>query len=79
MPGFTLEDLDNYFVYHKPTPEALPKFKKIRAAGRELARTILMNCPQSADTTVAIRHVLSAVADANRSIAVNECPPAPDD
>lgn len=79
MPGFTEADLDNYFVHHTPTEAAIPKFKEIREQGKALARTILNNCPQCAETTLAIRKVLSAVAEANRGIAVHECPAAPDD
>ena len=79
MPGLTMDDLNNIFVYRKPTKEALPKFKSIRETGKTLAQVILINCPPCADTTAAVRKVREAVMTANQAIAVNECPAAPND
>jgi hypothetical protein len=63
------EELDVWFKYHAPTILDVPKFEAIRNKARELAETILMNTPPSADQTVAIRLVREAVMVANASIA----------
>jgi hypothetical protein len=74
MPHITVLDVDNWFEYHTPTSEALPKFKEIREAGKNLALVIMDNCPECPDTTVAIRKVREAVMTANAAIACLECP-----
>lgn len=61
--------LQNWFTYHSPTPEQLPKYQAIREAGLALATAIRDNSPASADQTAAIRKVRDAVMTANASIA----------
>jgi hypothetical protein len=61
--------LENWFTYHTPTAEQLPKYKVIREAGLALATVILENTPPSADQTDAIRKIREAVMTANASIA----------
>jgi len=61
--------LDNWFVYHTPSPEQIPKYHLIREAGKKLAETILENTPPSADQTAAIRKVREAVMTANAALA----------
>lgn len=78
MVHITGADISNWFKYHSPTPEAIPKFKEIRLAGESLALTILENCPDCPDTAVAIRKVREAVMTANAAIACNECPVSDD-
>jgi hypothetical protein len=65
----TDQDIDNWFTYHSPTPEQLPKYQAIREAGKHLAKTIMDNTPSSADQSAAIRLVREAVMTANASIA----------
>jgi hypothetical protein len=65
----TKEDLDNWFTYHAPTSDQLPRYEKIRAAGRHLADVILECTPASADQSDAIRKVREAVMTSNASIA----------
>lgn len=65
----TQAELDNWFIYHSPTPDQLPKYTAIRSAGKVLAETILANTPPSADQSAAIRHVREAVMTANAAIA----------
>ena len=65
----TQEHLDNWFVYHTPSPEQIPKYGAIREAGKKLAEAILENTPSSADQSAAIRHVREAVMTANAAIA----------
>ena len=61
--------LINWFSYHAPTEEDLPKFKAIRDAGFTLAKAIVDSSPASADQTAAIRSVRLAVFQANAAIA----------
>jgi len=61
--------LDNWFQYHSPSSDQLPKYQAIREAGKLLASTIVANAPDSADTTAAVRKVREAVMTANQSIA----------
>jgi hypothetical protein len=68
MP-ITKENLDNWFSYHAPTPEQLPKYQAIREAALNLATVIVENSPSSADQTAAIRMVGEAMMTANAAIA----------
>jgi len=63
------DDLTNWFTYHSPTPEQLPKYEKLRKAGKALAEAILDNAPACADQTAAVRKVREAVMTANAAIA----------
>jgi len=65
----TKENLDNWFTYHSPSAEQLPKYQAIREAGAALAETIVVNSPASADQTAAVRSVRLAVMQANAAIA----------
>ena len=65
----TNDQLENWFTYHSPTPDQLPKYQAIREAGKALASVILANTPSSADQTDAIRKVREACMTANASIA----------
>ena len=65
----TNDQLENWFTYHSPTPDQLPKYQAIREAGKALASVILANTPPSADQTDAIRKVREACMTANASIA----------
>lgn len=65
----TEQDIENWFTYHSPSPEQLPKYSKIREVGKNLAQVILDNTPPSADQTAAIRKVREAVMTANAAIA----------
>jgi hypothetical protein len=61
--------LDNWFTYHSPTPEQLPKYQAIREAAKHLAEVIVANAPDVADTTAAVRKVREAAMTANQAIA----------
>ena len=63
------EQLENWFTYHSPTDEQLPKYKAIREAGLAFATVIVENTPISADQTAAIQKIREAVMTANASIA----------
>lgn len=63
------EQLKNWFTYHTPNPEQLPKYLAIREAGMAFAKVIVENSPASADQTAAIRKIREAVMTANQAIA----------
>lgn len=65
----TPEQILNWFTYHSPSTEQLPKYQEIREAGAQLALSIAKNSPASADQTAAIRKVREAVMTANAAIA----------
>jgi hypothetical protein len=65
----TKEQLEDWFTYHSPTPEQLPKYKAIRVAALQFAEVIVENTPPSADQTAAIRLIREATMTANASIA----------
>lgn len=68
-PMTTEEKLDNWFTYHPPTSDEHVRYAEIRLAGKEFAQKLVALCPESADLTVAIRHIRDAVYSANASIA----------
>lgn len=61
--------LDNWFTYHSPDAEQLPKYQAIRDAAKNLAQVIVNNTPPSADQSAAIRLVREAGMTANAAIA----------
>ena len=63
------EQLDNWFVYHSPSADQLPKYQAIREAAKVFAATIVANAPDCADTTAAVRKVREATMTANQAIA----------
>lgn len=64
MDKLSDDQLKNWFTYHSPSPDQLPKYQSIREAGYELAVAIRDNAPASADATAAIRKVREAVMTA---------------
>jgi hypothetical protein len=65
----TQADLDNWFTYHSPSPDQLPKYLAIREAGKAFALSIVEHTPACADQTVAVRKIREAVMVANQAIA----------
>lgn len=63
-------DLDQFFTYHPPRADQLPRYERLRAAAREFAQVIVDCAPQGPDTTVAVRKVREAVMTANQAIAM---------
>lgn len=68
----TEAEIQNVFSYHAPKPGQPERYEAIRAAAAMLARSIVTNCPPSADRTAAIRKVREAVMTANASIALEQ-------
>lgn len=69
--AITKAQLENWFTYHSPTPEQLPKYQAIRDAALKFAEVIVENTPPSADQTAAVRKIREATMTANASIACN--------
>lgn len=67
----TIEDVVGY---HKPDEEGLQAITNIRQATSDMIRSIILNCPQSADRTAAIRKVREAMMTANASIVIGSAP-----
>lgn len=67
--AITKDTLENWFTYHSPTPEQLPKYQAIRAAAFEFATAIVENTPPSVDQSAAIRLIREATMTANAAIA----------
>ena len=67
--GISKDDLQNWFTYHSPSADQLPKYLAIREAGLNLATAIVNNTPSSADQTAAVRKIREAVMTANAPIA----------
>lgn len=65
----TQAKLDNWFSYHPPEGDQAERYTVIRAQAQVFAETVARLCPDSADRTVALRHIRDAVFNANASIA----------
>lgn len=69
--AITKAQLENWFTYHSPTAEQLPKYQAIREAALKFAQVVIENTPPSADQTAAVRKIREATMTANQSIACN--------
>jgi len=67
--GVTGADLLNWFTYHPPSEEQIPKYNRLRDAALVFARVIQLETPPGPDQTTAIRKVREAVMTANAAIA----------
>ena len=63
-------NIEELFTYHAPNEEQIQQLQEVRTAAKELAYTIIGNCPHSPDRTTAIRKLREAVMTANASIVV---------
>lgn len=63
------ERLDNWFTYHPPSEDQIPRYAALRNAARAFSTVILDNVPICADQTAALRKVREAVMTANAAIA----------
>lgn len=62
--------LDDIFTYHKPEGDQPQRYEAVRAAGKAFAQTLLDHVPESAYRTIALQHIVDAVARANGAIAL---------
>ena len=63
------ETINNWFMYHAPTPEQLVAYNDIRQAAKIYAETVNKHVPDSADKTAAMRTIRNSVMQANLAIA----------
>jgi len=63
------EKLNEWFTYHAPTEDQIPKYNAIRQAARDFADVIVQNTPSCADQTVALRRIRECAMIANQAIA----------
>jgi hypothetical protein len=66
-------DLDT-FDYHAPDAEALQKITNMREGAKAFAQVIVDNTPPSADQTLAVQHVVDALARGNRAVVLDGRP-----
>lgn len=71
MPGLTTEALNAIFTYHAPSVAQTEQYLTIREEAKEFAKLVLRECPESAEATLAIRHIQQAVMFANAAIAIH--------
>ena len=65
-------DIERLFTYHPPQGDQAERYGKLRDAAKAYAKTIVALSPESAEQTLALRHVQEAAMMANAAIAVNE-------
>jgi hypothetical protein len=68
----TAEQIENNFTYHTPKEDQPQRYEHLRALGRELARVINEDCPDSREKSLALTNLEQAVMWANAAIARNE-------
>jgi hypothetical protein len=66
----TDEQLVQFFTYHSPRPDQIPRYGQIRFDALLLARTIVACTPAGPDQTAAIRKLRECVMTANAAIAL---------
>jgi hypothetical protein len=75
MYRITEEDekrLKKDFTYHRPMPDQVPRYEKIRDFAGTFAALLLEKCPPSRERSLALTALEEAVMWANASIARNE-------
>jgi predicted metal-dependent TIM-barrel fold hydrolase len=65
-----LEDVGEMFTYHAPTDAQVEALKAVREAARNLAETIIVHSPRSADQSAGIRKLRECVMTVNASIVL---------
>lgn len=66
----TQEDLDNRFTYHPPNgPDLVEVYQRIRAAAKEVAEFVVLQCPPGRETSLSVTHLEEAVFWANAALA----------
>lgn len=70
--SITAQDIENIFTYHKPFGTQSDRYEAIRLIAKELAMTMIEQCPDSRELSLAVTHLQNSVMWANASIALNE-------
>ena len=68
----TKEDVETAFTYQRPHGDQPHRYEAINGAAKVMAVSIISNCPESPERTLAIRKLQEARMWANASIAINE-------
>lgn len=66
-----LHNLRAIFTFQPPTPEKVERYNEIRERAFDLARSIVLHCPEGPDREIAVQKVREAVMWANASIATD--------
>ena len=66
------EVADNWFTYHPPKPDQVPRYEVIRAKMKEVGEMIIELTPECADQTAALRKLRELNMAVNLTIACNE-------
>lgn len=65
-------DINKNFTYHAPKGNQPERYERIRTWGKDMAETIIENCPESRERSLAITKLEECVMWANAAIARNE-------
>lgn len=63
------EVIETSFTYHAPNETQIPRYHILREEAKKLAYIIAQNVPDSAEKTLARRHLEQAIMWANKAIA----------
>ncbi len=66
------KEIENYFTYHAPSKDQIPKYNQIREMARLFAIEIMEACPDSRERSTAIAKLREVVMWANAAIACND-------
>lgn len=64
--------LQHMFTYHPPKADQVERYQRIRDAALAFAMEVLSCSPESAERTLAIRHIQHASMMSNAAIAIHE-------
>ena len=67
-----VERIANDFKYHAPDSVKIAKHEAVRTSGFELATTLVSQCPESRELSLALASLEEAVFWANAAIARNK-------
>lgn len=71
LPMNQEEIVAEFFKYHAPNENTIPKYAAINQAAKNFAEVVLANCPHGADRSAAIPLIRDARMTANAAIALN--------
>ena len=69
-----VETIETSFTYHAPNETQIPRYHELREEAKNLAYIIARNCPDSAEKTLARRHLEQAIMWANKAISHEKHP-----
>lgn len=67
-----VDDIENRFTYHRPTPEQAKRYETIKAECKQLALELVEMCPESRELSNALTSLDEVMFWANASIARRE-------